>query len=183
MTRLGAIFAGGQARRFGSDKAAALLDGRPLLDHVAARLAAQVDALVVVGRDWPGMERVDDRPEAGLGPLGALSGALTHAARTGFTDVLTSGCDLPDIPGDLAQMLAPGPAVVKDLPLLGLWPATLAGDLLRHLAETDDRSMRGWIAQSGARAVTLPQALSNINTPQDLAALADFRRGDRRSSP
>jgi len=183
MRRLGAIFGGGQARRFGSDKAAALLDGRALLDHVASRLLPQVDMLVVVGRDWPGLARVEDRPQSGLGPLGALAGALTHAAEHGFTDVLTSGCDLPDLPEFLAGSLSPGPSVVEGQPLLGLWPASVAGDLLRHLSETGDRSMRGWIARSGARRIALPLPLANINTPQDLAALEDFRRGDRRSSP
>jgi len=183
MRRLGAIFAGGHARRFGSDKAMALLDGRPLLDHVASRLVPQVDSLVVVGRDWPGLTRVDDQPEPDLGPLGALAGALAHAGRIGFTDVLTSGCDLPDLPENLATILGPAPAVVKGLPLLGLWQASLFDKLLHHLKETDDRSIRGWIAQSGAASIALPYALSNINTPEDLAALTDVRREDRRSSP
>ncbi|MFM2236672.1 MAG: MobA-like transferase domain, partial [Pseudomonadota bacterium] len=35
MKRLGAIIAGGKATRFGSDKAAAQLNGRPLIEHVA----------------------------------------------------------------------------------------------------------------------------------------------------
>ena len=183
MRRLGAIFAGGQARRFGSDKAMALLDGTPLLAHVVARLAPQVDTLVVVGRDWPGLMRIDDRPHPGLGPLGALAGVLAYARAEGFTDVLTSGCDLPDTPKDLFDSLAPAPAVVDGQPLLGLWPTSLAETLLKHLEATDDRSMRGWIAHSGARAIALPYALANINTPADLAALARVRREDRRSSP
>ena len=37
---LGAILAGGQARRFGSDKAQALYEGARLIDRVAAALAA-----------------------------------------------------------------------------------------------------------------------------------------------
>jgi molybdopterin-guanine dinucleotide biosynthesis protein A len=51
--RLGAIIAGGKATRFGSDKAAALLNGRPLIEHVADGLREQVDALIVCGRAWP----------------------------------------------------------------------------------------------------------------------------------
>lgn len=171
MGRLGAIFAGGVARRFGSDKAAALLDGVALIDHVAARLRRQCDAVVVIGRQWPGLASVGDLPGPGLGPLGALAGALVHAGRAGYAEVLTSGCDLPDLPLDLAARLGAGPAVVAGQPLLGLWPSELAKALLAHVAETADRSMRGWIAASGARSAALEGVIANINTVDDLAAL------------
>jgi len=173
MTRLGAIFAGGQARRFGADKAAATVGGIALLDRVAARLRPQCDALVVVGRDWPGLVRVDDLPRPGLGPLGALAGALGHALRQGHAEVLTSGCDLPDLPADLAARLAPGPAVIAGQQLLGLWPATLADALLAHLAKSEERSMRGWMRAAGAREVPVAQAIANINTAEDLARFSD----------
>ena len=183
MKRLGAIFAGGQARRFGGDKAMALIDGRSMLDHVIARLAPQVDDLVIVGRDWPGLARVDDLPRPGLGPLGALAGALAYAHTTHFSEVLTSGCDLPEIPDDLVEKLKPGPAVIKGQPLLGLWPAALGDRLLDYLDRTEDRSMRGWIAQSKAGTIAFPQPLANINTPEELAAWIAIRLADRRSSP
>ena len=170
MTRLGAIFAGGRARRFGSDKAAASIEGEAMLDRVAARLRPQADALVVVGRAWPGLATIADRPEPGLGPLGALAGALVYGRDEGFAEVLTSGCDLPDLPRDLAALLAPGPGVIQGQPLLGLWPTGLADMLLAYLADDGDRAMRGWIAHSGARAVTLPRLFANINTPGELAA-------------
>ncbi|MDB5716763.1 MAG: molybdopterin-guanine [Sphingomonas bacterium] len=172
MTRLGAIFAGGQARRFGGDKGAAEVGGRALIDRVADALRPQCDALVIVGRDWPGMARAEDLPEPGLGPLGALAGALRFAQSHGFEDVLTSGCDLPDIPRDLAARLAPGPAVVAGQPLLGVWPAALAARLLDHLETCDDRSMRGWIAAASARRVVFDAPIANINTRADLAAFA-----------
>lgn len=168
--RLGAIFAGGQARRFGGDKAAALAGGVPLIERVAAALGAQCDAVVVVGRDWAGLPRVEDRPAPGLGPLGALSGALAHGAAQGFGEVLTSGCDLPDVPRDLAAALAPGPAVIAGQPLLGLWPTALAATLAAWLARQEDRSMRGWIAAAGARAVAPAAPVANINTRAELAA-------------
>ena len=166
--RLGAIFAGGQARRFGSDKGAVLIDGEALLDRVARQLRGQVDTLVVVGRQWPGLESVPDLPSPGLGPLGALAGALAYAEANGFADVLTSGCDLPDLPVDLASLLMPGPAVVKGQPLLGLWPAALASDLHAYLDADGDRAMRSWIARSAARVVASGHELANINTPEDL---------------
>ena len=181
MSRLGAIFAGGMARRFGADKAAAEIDGVALIDRVAARLRGQCDALVVVGRAWPGLESAADRPRPGLGPLGALAGALGHARDGGHDAVLTSGCDLPDLPVDLAARLAPGPAVIAGQPLLGLWPAALAEALLAHLAAANDRSMRGWIAAAGARRVTCETPIANINTPDELARYLSST-GGRRSS-
>ncbi|PXA92942.1 molybdenum cofactor guanylyltransferase, partial [Nostoc sp. 3335mG] len=64
MTRvLGAILAGGQSSRFGSDKALAELDGRILIDRVASAIQPQVDGLIVVGRIHPGLEAVADRPK------------------------------------------------------------------------------------------------------------------------
>jgi molybdopterin-guanine dinucleotide biosynthesis protein A len=161
--RLGAILAGGQSRRFGSDKAVAIVGGRTLIDRVAAALAPQVDAIVVVGRE------LADRPAPGLGPLGGLCAALDHARAHGFDAVLTAGCDVLPVPADLAVRLAPGPAVIDGQPLFGLWPATLAARLDAHLAAGGDRSLRRWVAATGARRVALAAALFNLNTPADLA--------------
>lgn len=178
--KLGAVFAGGQARRFGADKALAELNGRPLLSHVIDRLKPQVDRLVVVGRNWPGCVMLHDRPEGGLGPLAALAAALAHASDQGGTDVLTSGCDLPDLPHDLAERLGAGPAVVAGQPLLGLWPAALLPTLDDHL-RAGHRSMRSWIEATPTREVAIGRPVTNINRPADLAA---FRlSAGPRSSP
>lgn len=173
--RLGAIFAGGQARRFGSDKAAALIDGKAMIDHVAARLAAQCDALIVVGREWGDLRHADDWPRPGLGPLGALAGALHYAASHGFDDVLTSGCDLPDLPIDLAICLSPGPSVIEKQPLLGLWPIDCLPALQHWLATSEDRSMRGWIDAVAGRYVRLARQPSNINDPAGLESYVTMR--------
>ena len=50
MRVLGVVLAGGQSRRFGSDKALAEIAGRTLLDRAVATLARQVDTVVVAGR-------------------------------------------------------------------------------------------------------------------------------------
>src|SRR3546814_12954636 len=92
-----------------------------MLAHVVARLVPQVDALVVCGRSWADLPTLPDRPEPGLGPLGGLAAALHHAAETGFDTVLSTGCDLPDLPAGPVECLSPAPAVIKGQPLLGLW--------------------------------------------------------------
>lgn len=172
MKLLGAIIAGGQARRFGSDKAAALLQGRPLVEHVASAMREQTDHVVVCGRSWQGYETVPDSPRPGLGPLGGLCGALHYASAHEFDAVLAAGCDVLPIPVSLAVQLDPGPAVIADQRLLGLWPASLAETLEQHLLESVDRSMRGWISRCGAREVTLHTLFHNINTAADLDRLA-----------
>jgi molybdopterin-guanine dinucleotide biosynthesis protein A len=167
---LGAILAGGRSRRFGSDKALALIDGRPMLDHVADRLRGQCEALVVAGRDWPGMSRVDDLPEPGLGPLGGLVGALAYAQSAGFDAVLTSSCDLPTLPADLLALLGTPDALLQRQPTIGLWRADRAELLRDYLASGQSRSVRAWADTIGASTIVFEGDMANINTPEDLAA-------------
>ena len=168
MRILGAILAGGQSRRFGSDKAAAIVDGKPLIEQVASRLRPQVEELVVVGKHWPGLDYVPDLPVAGLGPIGGLAGALAHAKQLGFDAVLSSGCDLPDLPSDLSAQLSDGPAIVADMPIVGLWSAGLADLAIAWLADPANRSAYRFADHVGARRVTLRLPLANINSVKDL---------------
>lgn len=139
-----------------------------MLDHVAHALRPQVDALVAAGREWPGLESVADLPEAGLGPLGGLAGALDYARRHGFDAVLSSGCDLIGVPHDLATQLGYGPVIVDDQPLLGLWPTALAGPLVEWLADPQNRSVYRFVDHAGARRVSLSTPVRNANRPEDL---------------
>ena len=168
MRLLGAIIAGGRGRRFGGDKAAALLGDKALIDHVADALRPQVDALIVCGRDWPGLDSVADRPMADIGPLGGLCAALHYAAQHKYDAVLTAGCDVLPV-HDLRALAGPTATVVKNQWLFGYWPAVLGPALDHHLATQSDRSMRHWIAVSGARQVPCDIAFHNLNTREDFA--------------
>lgn len=165
---LGAILAGGQARRFGSDKAQAVYRGARLIDRVAAALLAQSDSLVVCGRDEPGFACIPDWPEPGLGPLAGLAAALRYASEKGFTEVLSAGVDVPDLPHDLASALAgEGAAIVASQPVVGLWPVTVAPTLETFLAG-GGRSLYRFADHIGARRIDLPAPLMNVNRPEDL---------------
>ncbi|MBY9061459.1 molybdenum cofactor guanylyltransferase [Sphingomonas yunnanensis] len=169
---LGAVLAGGQARRFGSDKALAALGGIRLLDHALSSLAPHVAALVVVGRDAAPVPVVPDRPCPGLGPLGGIAGALAHAAANGFDAVLTTACDTPVLPESLVTALrGAGAAHAAEAPTVGYWPVTLAAPLVQHLAAGGERSVRRWAAGAGVIAVCPGVTLANVNTPDDLARL------------
>lgn len=169
MTRtLGAILAGGQSRRFGSDKAQARLGGWRLIDLVYDRLAVQCDTIVVCGRVESGFTCIPDLPEPGLGPLGGLNAALAHAAASGHSHVLSCGVDVPNLPPDLAGTLAgEGAAIVQSQPVVGLWPVTLSGTLADYIAG-GGRALYGFAERVGARRIGFDPPLLNVNRPEDL---------------
>lgn len=165
---MGAILAGGQSRRFGSDKALAMVDGAPMIEIVIAALGPQVDALAVCGRDWPGLISLDDRPGGGAGPLAGLNAALHHAATRGYAGVLAVPVDVLPLPPDLrALLVGEGAATFSQQHAVGYWPASLAGRLDTYLAQ-GHRRIDGWIALAGARRVDEPLPMRNINRREDL---------------
>lgn len=174
MRILGAVLAGGRSSRFGSDKALAPWQGRPLIEHCWDALGAVADERILCGRAYLDLPWIEDRPAAGLGPLGGLCAALHRASAHGFDRVVTIGCDTPSVPFALIGELAAGPgsAYVADIPVLGGWPAALASELDAFVASDDKRSVRGWATVANARAISAAP-IPNINAPGDLA---DLRR-------
>lgn len=165
---MGAILAGGQARRFGSDKAHAQYQGKRMIDHARDALSVQTRAVIVCGREEPGCDCIPDLPQAGLGPLGGLNAALRYGAKAGFSHVLCAGVDAPNLPLDLAtQLSGPGAAIVEDQPVIGLWPVQLADDLGEFLAE-GGRALYRFAEKIEARRIAIAPPLLNINRPQDL---------------
>jgi molybdopterin-guanine dinucleotide biosynthesis protein A len=176
MKVLGAILAGGLSTRFGSDKALATIDGRPLIDHALDALRPQVDAVVVCGREWPRVETIADRPAHRIGPLGGLNAALHHAVRSGCDAVLCVPVDIWPLPGDLHERLVGHrPAVFDRQYLIGFWPAHLELALDEHIAR-GKRSVQSWITASSARAVRQPEGLTNLNEEHDLRRVAKAER-------
>lgn len=177
MTLLGAILAGGQATRFGSDKALALLDGQTLIAHAAAALRAAADTVIVCGRAAgpEGLAAIPDWPAPDLGPLGGLCAALRHAEIHGHDAVLSIGCDTPSLPGVLIdRLVASGEArFLRQAPIIGYWPVALAERLSLHLSQRADRAVYRWASNVGAVAIDAGGDLPNINRVADLARLAD----------
>ena len=173
MRVLGAVLAGGRSSRFGSDKAAALIDGRTMLDRVIDIVGPQVDDLLVCGRQLAGRTCVADHPASDLGPLGGVNAALRYAAANGFDAVLSVPCDTPGLPADLREQLGePGEGVVvAGLPVIGLWPARLHEVLDSFLAQGGSRAIGAWAAHAGARRVALRELPANVNRPEDLDRL------------
>ena len=103
------IISGGRATRMnGVDKGLVLLQQKPLITHVIARLKSQVDEIFInANREITqyaalGLPVLQDENADFIGPLAGFSLGLQHA-KHGY--VLTVPCDSPLLPLDLAQRL------------------------------------------------------------------------------
>lgn len=148
------VLCGGRSSRFGSDKTRAVLDGRPLLDHV-------LDALP---DDWPivavGPARTTSREVTWVredpvfaGPLAALAAGMRRIETPTFVLI---GADMPyagTAVTDLTQRLADTPddldAVLGRTPDGRLQPLLLAAraDASRAMMPTNpaDASLMSWV--------------------------------------
>ncbi|WP_328799700.1 molybdenum cofactor guanylyltransferase MobA [Sedimentimonas flavescens] len=180
----GLILAGGQGRRMGgADKALLALAGRPLIAHVAARLAPQVGCLAISANGDAarfadlGCPMLPDAPgHRGEGPLAGVLAGLEWAEAQGADLLVTASCDTPFLPDDLvARLVAAGaPAMAasqgRQHPTAALWPVAHRA-ALTELFASGERRMR--VALAGAAEVAFdvrPDPFANINTPDDLVA-------------
>lgn len=186
----GVILAGGLARRMGGvDKGLQLLAGRPLVAHVAERLAPQVGHLLInanrshadyAALGYPLLS--DDIPDF-AGPLAGLHVAL-GACTTPL--VVTAPCDSPFLPADLVGRLLAGlQAAGADLaiaraagrqhPVFCLCRKSLQPQLAAYLNQ-GGRRVAQWCAEMGAVEVDFddqPTAFQNFNTLDELCGAAE----------
>ena len=130
------VLAGGASIRFGTDKLAAEVSGRPLLHHALAAVAAVADRIVVVvgpeaaGPSVPaeliGRVSFAHDAEPFRGPLAGLAAglaALDEGPGTGAAVALVAGGDMPWLEPAVLRLLV---ASLADDP--GLGAATLEAD-------------------------------------------------------
>ena len=105
----GIVLAGGQGRRMGGvDKGLNALRGKPMVEWVLARLAPQVDEILINANqnlsqyEAYGYRVVSDEIAGFAGPLAGLQAGLKAAAHE---LVVTVPCDSPFLPLDLVQRL------------------------------------------------------------------------------
>jgi molybdenum cofactor guanylyltransferase len=182
------ILAGGRATRMGGeDKGLVELAGRPMIAHVLAALAPQVERVIINANrnleryadfGWP---VVSDEDSSFLGPLAGLAAGL-RAAQTPL--VLTAPCDSPLVAADLVARLYSALededaeiAVPFDgerlQPVFALVKAELADSLAAYLAG-GDRKIDRWFAQHRLARVDFsdrPENFVNVNDPDERAAV------------
>lgn len=168
---LGAVLAGGQSTRFGSDKALAELAGRTLISMAVDGLSGLCEHVLVIGRETAPAPTLPDWPRPGMGPLAGIAAALHHARDEGYEAVLTCGVDSAELPDNLLDLLSPAPSYIADQPVIGLWPASASETIDAILEGEGKHSMLRFAEAIGARPVKTSSKAANINTPADLAAV------------
>ena len=192
------LLAGGQGSRMGGiDKGLVELAGRPMAAHALARLAPQVDELLINANQNRERWRTfgypvfsDDFGGAGgfCGPLAGLQAALMRARHP---LVLSVPCDSPFLPTDLvarlahalhasAAQLAVATTAGRAHPVFCLCRRELAPQLADFLA-AGGRKVGAWHSTLQVVAVPFddnPAAFRNINTAAELSAAEHDLKGD-----
>ena len=188
----GVVLAGGRSVRFGGEKAAALLAGKPLLMWAAQRLQGSCAAVAVNAR--PGTEAEALAQAAGLpvlhdaagdaaGPLAGVKVGLAWAQSLGARSLAVSPCDAPLLPGDLFVHLiaaaGTGAAMAETAdgrqPLCAVWPVSALSTVVAALAGGAHPPTWRVLESVGAQHVHFESAdaFANLNTRADLAAIAE----------
>lgn len=194
---VGVILAGGEGMRIGGGKPQRLLNGKPLLQHAADRLAPQVDELWISSRRGDGFAATtgirivtDDPALPRSGPVGGIAAALKAAFLEGFDRVAVVPCDAPFLPDDIVRRFAEvfdrseAPGVVAATadglqPTFGLWRPGAFVKLEAAVREGRLR-LRELCRELGVTALELGAiegdgyGLFNINTPADLLRAAEL---------
>ncbi len=178
---VGVILAGGRSSRLGGeDKTLRPLAGRPLIEHVIARLRPQVDRLALNSNADPALFKHYGLPviaDVHAGFRGPLAGV--HAGLSAYPNspVVTVAVDLPFLPRDLVATLTHDwdgrrcrYAICDGQHRLAiLWPPGMAG-VIEDWLSTGQASVHGFLAAHGEPVAFSPadcDALdANLNTPE-----------------
>lgn len=186
----GLVLAGGASSRFGSDKAAAQLNGRPLLALALDRLKRDCARQAVSARpgSWSadaaaafGATVLHDAAGDARGPLAGVKAGLGWAREHGAPLLAVIPCDTPRLPDGmiarLASAIEPGDGGATARTSDGLQSlctvlrVELADPLAALLAAGHHPPVHEWLADVRAREVAFAQdaAFLNVNTQGDLA--------------
>lgn len=193
---MGVILAGGRGSRFGGvDKSFLELQGRPLIEHLIARIAPQVRELLINTNSADsrfratGLRLIADQShdKPATGPLLGITSVFQALEESGDdeSDLLTVPVDTPFLPTDLVQRLAAARSeseatvayaatAVRAHPVVALW-AVRSRPLLQALFHREPTiSLHGVMRALHASRVEFAHSprdpFFNINSAEDLEA-------------
>jgi molybdopterin-guanine dinucleotide biosynthesis protein A len=187
----GLILSGGRSRRFGSDKAQAVLAGQTLAERVVVRARHQVDQLIISTNElsppavFEAYPRLADVIGGSRGPLaGILTGLQwVESNQQDCREIITFSVDSPFFPEDLVVRLLDVnrkrdvPVIAssggRSHPVFGLWPVSLCQSLRKFMQENERGSAMEFFRMSGGCEIAFSDMsydpFFNINDQNDMA--------------
>lgn len=190
----GLILAGGRAQRMGGiDKGLIPFHNKPLIESAIAKLKPQTQSIIInanrnitkyASYGYPVI--MDETPDFS-GPLAGFAVGL-KACKTSY--LLTSPCDSPLLPNNLAELLSAemergdfqlvyasskeADGKVWAQPVFCLMRTNLQESLTQFLMKGDLKIDR-WFKELRSSTVIFddPQVFANVNTPEELKALEE----------
>jgi molybdopterin-guanine dinucleotide biosynthesis protein A len=187
----GLVLAGGRSSRFGQEKAAAEVAGRPMLAWVLdvlgpacveVAVSAKPGSLASTLAERAAHPVLSDQACDPQGPLAGVRAGLLWAKAKGADLLASAPCDAPFLPPDLVASLAQGwspgdgarvavsPCGLE--PVCALWPVAALDLIHEALAGGRHPPIRHVLEQLRGVEVRFPDAhaFANLNTPADYAA-------------
>ena len=175
------ILAGGRSRRFGSNKAFAEINGKPLIRIIIEQLETAFDAILISAENSDEYKSFEKKVCADLikdsGPIAGIHSGLLNA---GSEYVFVTACDMPRISIPLIKLMRkkiiekqPDAVVLSREgflePFHGFYSRRLI-PLIKETAEKDSAGIFSFLKQIRPEIINCsnPEIFFNINTPEDL---------------
>ncbi|MEX2382462.1 MAG: NTP transferase domain-containing protein [Opitutales bacterium] len=195
----GLVLIGGQSRRMGTDKSTLAYHGTPQWLHTTHLLRSHCEAVYL-------SERSDSARgvEAGISSLpdsfnvgGPINGILTALHERPEAAWLVLACDLPAIdeaeiahlvrlrsPDHIATALADPDSGYPE-PLAAIWEPTARPHIMKALASGHNPGPSAILLEAECKTIfpLRPEALHNINTPEECATMMKATKGAAPGSP
>jgi len=175
------ILAGGKSRRFGQNKALFVIEGKSIIERVAAAIPPAQKIFIVTNSPadyahfpWPCL------PDhyLDLGPLAGIHAGLTHSP---FEWNFFLACDFPCLKSSVIDELLAAPRTAQVIlpetaaglqPLCALWSKS-ALPVVENALQNHDLRVHAVLAKLALHIIlpANPEALFNLNTPEDLTKL------------
>jgi len=175
------ILAGGKSRRFGRNKALFVIEGKSIIERVAAAIPPAQQIFIVTNSPaeyarfpWPTLP--DHYP--GCGPLAGIHAGLVHSP---FEWNFFLACDFPCLKSSAIDELLAAPRTTQVIltktpaglqPLCALWSKS-ALPVIENAVQNRDLRVHAVLAKLALHVIPPadPEAMFNLNTPEDLTKL------------
>lgn len=169
---VGILLAAGRSRRFGSDKLAAPLWGRALIDHAATAMAA-LEHRLIVGRKQEGFTFVPSDGEQAA----SVRAGVTTAQALGAERVVILLADMPLVDATLVAAVVaacPKDGASAAFDIRPMPPACFAAAKFPALLSLDGDRGAGALLRDLPQHCLVPARgrLVDVDTPEDLARIA-----------